>query len=90
MGRCRQRICISESYAGDLSATEVLDDIFRHGDAFVQDDKGSHFLPVFLGGNGSDLHIFHAFQVIEEFLQLTGVDVFSSPDNQSLMRPVMR
>ena len=56
---------------GDLPAAEVLDDIFRHGDAFVQDDEGSHFLPVFLGGNGSDLYIFHPFQVIEEFLQFT-------------------
>ena len=69
---------------GDLPAAEVLDDIFRHGDAFVQDDKGSHFLSVFLGWNGSDLYIFHPFQVIEEFLQFTRIDILSSPDNHVL------
>ena len=56
---------------GDLSAAEILDDIFRHGDTFVQDDKSSHFLTVFLGWNSSDLYIFHAFQVIKEFFQFT-------------------
>ena len=63
----------------DLSAAEVLDDIFRPGDAFVQDDQGSHFLSVFLGWNDRDLIIFHPIQVLEEYIHFTRIDIHTSP-----------
>ena len=45
--------------AGDFAATEILDDIFRHRDTFVQDDEGTDLFALFLRWNGGYLYIFH-------------------------------
>ena len=67
--------------AGDFSAAEILDDIFSHCDAVMQNDESANLFPVFLRWDGCDLYIFHAFQVVKEFFQFTRLDVLTSANN---------
>ena len=60
---------------GDLSAAEVFHLFLRSRHTIVKDDKGTHFLSIFLGRNSSYLHVFHAGEMIEELLQLTGIGI---------------
>lgn len=69
---------------GDLSAAEIFHLFLRSRHTIVKDDKGTHFLSIFLGRNSGYLHVFHAGEMIEELLQLTWIDILASTDNHIL------
>ena len=52
-----------------------------HVHSFVQDDESAYGFTVLFGGDAGHLHIFHTFQLVEEFFYLTRVDVLTAPDN---------
>ena len=55
-----------------------------HIHSFVQDDESAYGFTVFLRGNTGYLHVFYAFQLIEELFYLAGIDIFTTADNHVL------
>lgn len=57
---------------------------FVHIHSFVQDDESAYGFTVLLRGNAGYLHVFYAFQLIEELFYLAGIDIFTTADNHVL------
>ena len=69
---------------GNLATAEQLDILGGHLDSLLKDDEGTYGLTVFLGGNGSHLHIADARHVVEELFDFTWIDILTAADDHVL------
>ena len=70
--------------AGNLATTELLYILGLHLHTLLEDNEGTHSLTVFLGRHSRHLHIANARHVIEELLDLTGIDILTTTDDHIL------